>query len=236
MNAPLFTPKPDRINMRYLFNELLLLANLEKGLGYTIKQWLIYPGRAAQEFLYENRHRMMKPFPLLALTVAAATFVSLQVLPLGESLWEEVRKDLPAGLLSEEMTIVLRDLLIGMKKYFNLFYTLSLPGQALASYIVFQKRDYNLAEHLVINTYIFCVQTFLYLITLPLIAGNELWAGGIFLIAMFTFWIFAVWRIFGYPFRATLWRFAALFLLMQIINQFILSLGIGLYYAYLTVA
>jgi hypothetical protein len=36
--APMPQPTPERITIRHLINDLLLIANLEKGFGYTVKQ------------------------------------------------------------------------------------------------------------------------------------------------------------------------------------------------------
>lgn len=221
--------RPQRISMKYLANELMLALNLEKGLGYTLWQWLVHPARATQEFLYEDRRRMIKPIGLLALILAVATFVSLKVLPLGEPLWEDVKQDLPTEMLTEEMLQILQFLIIGMKKYFNLFFALSLPGQAIATYLLYQKSGYNLAEQLVINTYIFCVQTALYIVLIPFLSWAENVVGVLFLVSWLAYWFYALWRIFGKSVGQTLLRLLGIFLLMQLISQAILTVGIGVY-------
>ena len=38
-----------RITLRHLSGELLKLANLEKGFGYTVRQFVARPGHAARE-------------------------------------------------------------------------------------------------------------------------------------------------------------------------------------------
>ncbi len=43
---------PDRITTRSIIEELLQLANLEKGLGYTIKMLAIAPGKAIRMYLF----------------------------------------------------------------------------------------------------------------------------------------------------------------------------------------
>ncbi|HKK78941.1 MAG TPA: DUF3667 domain-containing protein [Phaeodactylibacter sp.] len=220
---------PQRISMKYLANELMLALNLEKGLGYTLWQWLVHPKRATQEFLYEDRRRMIKPIGLLALVLAVATYVSLKVLPLGEPLWEDVKQDLPTEMLTEEMLQILQFLIIGMKKYFNLFFALSLPGQAIATYLLYQQSGYNLAEQLVINTYIFCVQTVLYVLIIPFLGLTENVVGVLFLLSWLAYWFYALWRIFGKSVGQTLLRLLGIFLLMQVISQFILSIGMLLY-------
>lgn len=223
-----------RISMKYLGNELMRAFNLEKGLGYTLWQWLAYPKRAATEYLYQDRQRMVKPLGLLALILTVATFVSLKVLPLGEPLWEEVKKDLPVQMLSEASLQIIELLIVGMKKYFNLFFALSLPGQAIATYLLYQKSGYNLAEQLVINTYIFCIQTVLYILIIPFAGLAENLVGILFFLSWIGYWYYALWRIFGKSHGQTLLRLIGIFFMMQIISQFIMSFVLGGYWLWLS--
>jgi hypothetical protein len=233
MATPDPNSRPKRISMDYLGNELMSALNLEKGLGYTLWQWFAHPKRATAEFLYEDRQRMVKPLGLLALVLTVATFVSLKILPLGEPLLEEVKKELPMHMFSEASVQLLEFLIVGMKKYFNIFFALSLPGQAIATYIVYQKSGYNLAEQLVINTYIFCVQTVLYLIIIPFANVAENLVGVLFFLSWMGYWFYALWRIFGKSLGQTLLRMLGIFFLMQFVSQFIISIILGAYWLWL---
>lgn len=225
-----------RIDTRYLGNELLLLANLEKGLGYTLRRWVLRPGQAAQEYLYENRQRMMKPLGLLALSVAIATFLSLRTLPLGDPLWQDVREDLPVGLLSEELVFIIKQLVLGMKQYFNLFFVLSLPGQAIGTFVCFQGSGYNIAEHLVINTYIFCIQTVMYLLTLPFLNAYPGISAVFLSTSLLLYTFYAAWRIFRYSALQTLLRISGAYLLAQVVSNFLITVLITLSWMYLSLS
>lgn len=43
---------PERITLKKLWADILEQLNLERGLGYTIKQFGLRPGRASREYLY----------------------------------------------------------------------------------------------------------------------------------------------------------------------------------------
>jgi hypothetical protein len=223
---------PERITLRYLANELLLIANLEKGFGYTVKQLLLRPRQAVVEFLQEDRKRMMKPLPMLALLVTLATFLSLRVLPLGEPLWQNFKEGGAADLLSPLLQESIRLLTIAMQRYFNIFFVLSLPGQAIGSYLLFRKSGYNFAEHLVINTYLFNIQTLLYILIVPLITWNENIAGPMLIIGMFGYWYYAMNRVFQPHWWALLWKSAVITLIGQAVTNFLILLAFFGYWIY----
>lgn len=158
-----------RITLRHLSGELLKLANLEKGFGYTVRQFVARPGHAAREYLYQDRSRMMKPFPMLALVATIATFLSLRLLLLGAPLWQSLKAEGIGSRLPLAVQEALHLVTIGMQKYFNIAFMLSLPGQSVGTFLLFRKTGYNLVEHLVINTYLFAVQTLIYILFLPFI-------------------------------------------------------------------
>lgn len=225
-------PAPERITIRHLINDLLLIANLEKGFGYTVKQLLLRPRKAIREYLEVNRRRMMKPFPMLVLLVTVATFLSLRMLPLGQPLWQNFKEGGAADLLSPLIQESIRLLTIAMQRYFNIFFVLSLPGQAVGSYLLFRKSGYNFAEHLVINTYLFNIQTLLYILIVPLITWNENIAGPMLIIGMFGYWYYALKRVFQPNWWALLWKSAVIMLIGQAVTNFLIFLAFFGYWIY----
>lgn len=228
-------PAPERITIRYLANELLLIANLEKGFGYTVKVFFLRPRQAVVEFLQENRKRMMKPFPMLVLLLTVATFLSLRLLPLGEPLWQDFKEDGGADLFSPFVQEAIHSLTIAMQKYFNILFVLSLPGQAVGSYLLFRKHGYNFAEHLVINTYLFCIQTLIYILILPFIPWNESIAGPLLIIGMFGYWYYALKCVFQPGWWPLIWKSAAITLIGQAVTNFLILLAFFGYWVYQTV-
>ena len=53
--------KLERIDGKYIKNEIVHLLHLEKGLFYTVKELLLNPGKTVQQYLLENRSRLVKP-------------------------------------------------------------------------------------------------------------------------------------------------------------------------------
>ncbi|WP_296705703.1 DUF3667 domain-containing protein [Algoriphagus sp.] len=51
----------NRIDRKYVFNEIGSVLNFDKGILYTIKELLLRPGKTVQEFILEDRNRIVKP-------------------------------------------------------------------------------------------------------------------------------------------------------------------------------
>lgn len=50
-----------RIDRKYVFNEIGSVLNFDKGILYTVKELLLRPGKTVQEFILEDRNRIVKP-------------------------------------------------------------------------------------------------------------------------------------------------------------------------------
>lgn len=219
------TNAPERITLKKLWADLLEQFNLERGLGYTTKAFLIKPGQAVQKYLFEDRKPFTKPLSFLLLTSAVTTFLMLEFVikkqaginGIGSPEWEAIPDLIKPGL---------KLLLVGVQKYFNLVYLLSLPLVTLASYWVLRKKyEFNLAEFLVINTYIFSIQSILYLFNIPLFA---LKSQSIFTylpsILMIGYFVFAYKQIF----RLGTWKAIGHSLLIYLISQVLNAILFGL--------
>ena len=54
-----------RINGRYIASEIGRVINLDKGIFYTIRELLLRPGISIQQFIKEDRNRLVKPIVFL---------------------------------------------------------------------------------------------------------------------------------------------------------------------------
>lgn len=163
----------ERISFQHIFRQLLQVLNLEKGLGYTVKWLVINPHKAIYEYLYENRNRMIKPFAFVVLVAAVATYLTVTFIFKGDDLLQQLHADPDWDTVPERLQLVIERLMIMTQKYFNLSYLSSIPFIALATFWVFKEDGLNFAEHLVINCYLYCMQSIILILMIPALA---LWA------------------------------------------------------------
>lgn len=144
-----------RITFKSIGLSILSVLNFEKGIFYTLKELSIRPGTTILTYLFKDRSKILEPVRFLFVMIAlgALVFIQFQLedLVLGYDAYE---KD---GTGEIFRTIV--------SKYYNLFLLFIIPFFSLASIWIFSKKKLNAAEHLILNTYIFSYQTFIYIIT-----------------------------------------------------------------------
>lgn len=223
MKIPESLPLP-RITLKRLGEEILAQLNLEKGLGYTVRMLLVAPGAAIQEYLFENRQRMMRPLPLVLLLTAIATFLSFRVLSLDEGLSQPLEQSVQQTGLPPNM-IPLFELLQKLgKQYFNLILMSSIPFMALASHWLFRKVGLYYAEHLVINMYLFSIQTLLLILFIPLIAIYTLTAP-IILVLTLLYLTYAFVHIFQVSWKESLGKSFLFILISQLVQNVVTTLA-----------
>ncbi|MCB9286708.1 MAG: DUF3667 domain-containing protein [Lewinellaceae bacterium] len=224
---------PQRITMRSIGEELLQLANLEKGLGYTVKMLAIAPGRAIRNYLFEDRRRMTRPFAFLVLTITAATFLTLRFIPTGEALWKDFQGDVDVQRLPGQLSTILHWFTVATNQYMNLLYLSSLPGLALGTYVFFYKKGFNLAEHLVINSYIFSFQNLLYCLFVPFFLSAP-WTGFLLALLLTAYTLFAYLSTFEERFWPGTLKSIGSYLLSQGVTTFLFLLAGLFLYAWLS--
>lgn len=215
--------KPDRISFATIGAAILQQLNLEKGIGFTIKALSLRPGPAIKEYLFENRSKYTKPLTLLLLIVAGATFLSLKLLPIDNSLVEAMENDPTLNFFPEKLQGTIRQLPIFLKKYFNLAFMSSIPAVALSTYFLFKEKGFNLAEHFIINIYIFSIQTIFFIIFMPLLSYWK-WTVGLHIAALAFYTIYAYRQIFDQTWMQSL----AKSILVYLMTQFFFSVALTL--------
>jgi hypothetical protein len=170
--------QPDRISMKMIWRSLLQEFNLEKGILHTVVDLALRPGQTIKEYLYEDRSKLVPPFRFLLIFVTLATIVTLSFLT-QEDLVNTFEQGVKAGggapnldnldpEKKEFIDIYINNLAIANLKYFNIYLMLSVPLAALATLIIYGRKTYNFAEHLVVNSYIYGNTTVLYILMSPL--------------------------------------------------------------------
>lgn len=214
-------PNIERISFRSILDDLLGILNLERGIPYTIRRLITDPQGAVREYLFEDRRRMAKPLPLLVLLVALAAYVSFRFLPIEGDVLEQVRLSPNSASIPPLIMRTLELYLRAIQQYFNLTYMSTIPFQALATWLLYRHLHLHYMEHLVVNVYIFCIQTIIYVLAMPL---SIKFAPIAFLQAILStgYFLYALHRIFGMGWIETIARAVGIWVMLQVAQVFIL--------------
>jgi hypothetical protein len=158
-----------KLTMHFILHDLQHgLFHFDKGVLYTSKQLLARPGHTIREFLEGKRVRHFQP---LSFVIVLATFYGL--------LWHYLIFDrLHASLIEprDDITRAYGKIITWMTEHFAVDCLILIITSTLVSYVIFKKRKYNLAEHLVLNTYLMGLLLIVNLLVFPIvyIFGNAL--------------------------------------------------------------
>jgi hypothetical protein len=218
--------KITRISWKSLAEYLLEQFNLERGLGYTVKQLLIRPQKAIQEYLFEDRHRMVKPLGFLLLVVAIAAYLSSFLLAFDSDIAQLLMQDPFFQKLPEDIRNVFARFFKLSQQYFNLFLMSNIPATTLATYLLFRDRQLNFPEHLVINVYIFSIQTLLILPLIPFMV--QIPAISFLLLAInIGYFYYALTQIFNQNWKEGALKTLVVFMLAQFIQGIVMVVVLG---------
>ncbi|WP_435314070.1 DUF3667 domain-containing protein [Cellulophaga fucicola] len=183
--------KLNRIDKKYLYNEIKGLLNLEKGLFLTIKNLLIKPGKSVREFLFENRKKYVKPIIFLIFTSLFFSLI-ISLLDVNFSLFNiDKIEGLKGKLRSKE---------IGDWSQNNLGYSQLIMGVFIAFWIklFYRKTNYNIYEIFILLSFVLG-ESFIILGVFILLASilNSAIIGLIGTLVYFIYIIWAIGQFFG---------------------------------------
>ena len=162
-----------RITMSRIWKELLSQLNLEKGFIYTIRRFGFSPGKATNEYLYQDRSKLVPPMRYLFISVTISAIITIQFLMSTDVMSDMVQgqmnglTNMEEGPVKEYFEYFFHNNMAVNSKYFNILLLFSVPLSAAATTIVYKLRKYNYAEHLVINGYIYATSTAIYILAIP---------------------------------------------------------------------
>lgn len=220
-------PNIPRITWKSLAEHILEQLNLERGLGYTVKALLLKPRHALREYLFEDRHRMVKPLGFLLLVVAIAAYMSTFILPFDSDIGQMLEKDAVFMSWPEEIRNLFIRFFELSRQYVNLFLMSSIPATTLATFFVFKDRGLNFPEHLVINVYIFAIQTLLILPFLPIMAKVPALSFMVLVINLGYFY-YALTKIFQLSWGEGALKTFIVFLIGQVVQGLLVGIVLGL--------
>jgi len=160
------TNLPERITFKSVFTAILGLFNLEKGFFYTLWELTVRPGKAIRGYLFEDRTKLSKPFGFLFLAIALSTYVSVTYVFTDEVMANSYTANPQSG--NKETLEWMKPIMGYFIDYFNFYLLTTIPFFSFFSYLFYKKPRLYLAEHFVINSYVFAYQTFFYLLMVPL--------------------------------------------------------------------
>lgn len=146
------------------------VTHLDAGILFLIKELFFRPGIVAKEYIEGKRKKYYNPFQFLLISVAGATFLSVNFHLFGPQVDPDTLGNLTAqvrwGLLFNSF----------IYKYFNVIILFSVPVTSLYSKLVFRRSGYNYAEHLIFNSFIAGEGTVIYIALTPLmLLYGSLW-------------------------------------------------------------
>ncbi len=235
-------PKVERINMKMIYRSILEALNLEKGIFYTIYEFGLRPGKAAYEYLYRDRTKLIHPLRFLVIVVTLATIATLSFLTqedfiqaFTQGISSTADPQVLENLTPEQrsfMDLYSNNITVLNLKFFNVFLMISVPIAAIVTLLVYGRKQYNIAEHLVINAFIYSNSTVIYLLLTPLFfllpySTVSVW----YLIGSLIYYTFGCYQIFPPKgWKAILRSFLAFMLqgLLVFMFMFIASLSIAM--------
>lgn len=214
--------QPERITFSYLWGKVLAVLNFEKGLPFTIWQFAIYPGKAAQAYLFGDRPKFMDPVKFTVLAVAIGMYILINLMTDINNSFEEL-------VATEDEKIKANFAYLGtLFKYYNLFLFLNIPIYAIMTKLLFKKKELYFAEHIAINAYLYAVATYalVFLIVFPnswvMITMN------VYLVIISVYIIWAYKKIFKESWLDTIVKGIIVLLMASFLYTFIIMLVFGI--------
>jgi len=219
-----------RISFKSLAGAILEQLSLERGLLFTIKAMTFQPGESLKSYLFTDRKRYTKPLTLLLLVVAIATFISVRTLPVNTGL-ELIENDPQFKQFPEFLQELLSFLPELTSKYFNILFMINIPALALGTYVLFGSSKLNLAEHFVVNIYLFSIQTIIFILFIPLSLVSDFL---LLLMAffMFIYTIYAYMKIFEENLISSLFKSLGVYFIGQLFSSLLFGLLILVLYLF----
>ena len=190
------TNLPERITFKSVFVAILGLFNLEKGFFYTLWELTVRPGKAIKGYLLEDRTKLSKPFGFLFLAIALATYLSITYVFTDEVMANSYVADQQSRHKATQEWM--KPIMKYFMDYFNLYLLTTVPFFSFFSYLFFKKPRLYLAEHFVINSYVFAYQTFFYVLMVPLFIIDVDTYNLIYILISIVYAIYVYTKIFDY--------------------------------------
>jgi Protein of unknown function (DUF3667) len=150
----------NRFTLKHAFHDFLhSFTHIDRGILFLIKELFLRPGIVAKEYIEGKRKKYFNPYQYLLITVAVATFLSVNYHLMGPKA--------DANVLGSGVQNFGLQYNAFIYKYFNLMQLFSVPLLAFFSWLFYKRSGYNYAENLVLNTFLGAQRTLIYILLAP---------------------------------------------------------------------
>ena len=229
------TRQVKKITLLQVLSSAIVAFNIDRGGIFTAKQLFKNPGEAVRAYLGAHRFHYTPPFRILIITTTLAFFA----FGMAES-FQDAESQFSAGFNSSveeqrggdaDTTGEMKKILREISPYFNFILWTFIPIVSLFSWLLNLKKNFSYAEHLVFQTYLFCVSNLLCLL-FPLDNFlNQTFVFAVVYMVVIFYYIFGYKQFLQKSWVRSILESIALFLLATFIWGSVVGLGFGIYVA-----
>lgn len=137
-----------RITFRNFIASIFDAFNIDRGAIFTLKELFRRPGLMTLSYLGLNRYNYVPPFRLLIVTTAFA-LLAISII------FKNQDNEFVRGLQSTNVDVEV--VINALSRFANLLLWMFIPVIAIFTLLFNRKSAYNYTEHLVFNTYLYCI-------------------------------------------------------------------------------
>lgn len=153
-----------RLSLRSFIEDIFHLIDIDKGLFYTLKEFLIHPRQAIRNYFGKERFVHANPFRTLAILATLSAFTALNSGYAEQQIMEFGKGAADGAEIDTQVEQIMQGIYTGIFEYFSLITFGFLPLMAAISYLFYKKSGFNFAEHLVINSALLLIPTLLFIV------------------------------------------------------------------------
>jgi len=181
VNLALMEQSQDRIDFKHIYDGILKVLNLERGLFLTIREMILRPGSMIKEYFGGTRKKYTHPIQYAVMLVGLYFFLfallpesAMDLKDFQESTYTEGYNltNKSGQPIDEEKMQEAFDLSQKMSnfifQYMNVLTLVLIPVTAIFTFFIYRKAKFYYTEHLVLNAYIIGTYSVLGVLAIPL--------------------------------------------------------------------
>ena len=145
-----------------------MILNFDRGLWPTIYNLVRNPGKVIRDYLNGITVPYFHPFRFLFLMVTINV-----LLMISSGAYVYVQESFSQKMTHESMPEITKELMAKGNSYFNILIALSMPILAFGSWLLFRKKGYNYAEHLIVVCYAYGLVMLVGILLIPIYLINQ---------------------------------------------------------------